>query len=676
MTVPATPATLLTRASQEAILQYSRNCYTQQSMMFNIREQLRAIDLAYIRENDLTKANQRARIANRYGDADKYQNITVPVVMPQVEAAVVYQSSVFLTGHPIFGVVSGAKNADEALQLETVIEDQSVRGKWVAELMKVFRDGFKYNLSAMEVDWCTDTVAALETDLKFSTTQAKPREISWQGNRLKHLNLYNTIFDPRVLPTEIPIKGDYAGYTEIVTRIRLKELIASLPAKIIDNIIPAFNSGLGSAGLGTANSVESFYIPQLNPNALVDANIQKFTTNWLTWAGIAGVDSKIAYKDVYQWTVLYARILPSDFSLRVPAKNTPQIWKFIIINHQVIIYAERMTNAHNMIPILFSQPNEDGLGLQTKSLAANVQPMQDVTSAMWNSIIAARRRAISDRTLYDPSRVSEAQINNPNPSAKIPVRPSAYGKPVGESVYAFPFRDDQTGIILQEVGTVLGMADMITGQNKVRQGQFVKGNKTRREFDTVMANANGRDQTTSLLLEAQLFTPLKEMLKINILQYQGATSIYNRELQKDIPIEPEKLRKAVLEFKISDGLTPSDKLINTETMQVAMQVIGSTPQIGAAYNIAPMFSYLMKMEGAKEISNFEKSPEQIAYEQALNSWQGMVATVSEALKGKTPIEIGEILKQLPPQPTPEQFGYQPKPVAPKQPPQSMQEAQQ
>jgi hypothetical protein len=64
------------------------------------------IDLSYMRENDLTKANQRAKLANAYGDADKYQNIVMPVVMPAVESAVVYQSSVFLTGNPIFDVVS------------------------------------------------------------------------------------------------------------------------------------------------------------------------------------------------------------------------------------------------------------------------------------------------------------------------------------------------------------------------------------------------------------------------------------------------------------------------------------------------------------------------------------------------------------------------------------------
>jgi hypothetical protein len=89
--------------------------------------------------------------------------------------------------------------------------------------------------------------------------------------------------------------------------------------------------------------------------------------------------------------------------------------------------------------------------------------------------------------------------------------------------------------------------------------------------------------------------------------------------------------------------------MGTDTTQVAMQVIGSSPQIGAGYNIAPMFSYIMKTQGA-DLKAFEKSPEQVAYESAVQSWQQTAMEVAKA---------GGDLKSLP-QPTPQQFGYDPK----------------
>ena len=640
--------TLLSKSAQQGLLQFHRQCYSLLNQQWNIREQLRQVDLAYMREKDQSTEHLRAKLANKYGDSSRLQNLTIPVVKPLVEAAVTYQASVFLSGLPIFGCVAAPEFEDEALQFNTILEDQSTRGRWVSHIQRFLRDGFKYNLAALEVDWNREVTAALETDLSFSAKQAKPKEVIWEGNRIKAMDMYNLFFDSRVAPVEIPRKGEFVGYSELYSRIALKSFIATLPDKIIQNIIPAFESGMGAAVGGfSTGGIESFYIPSLNPDALIQKN-PRATTDWMAWAGLAGGQNQIQYKNMYEVTTLYARILPSDFGLRVPSANTPQVWKFIIVNHQVIIYAERQTNAHGLLPILFSQPYEDGLTYQTKSLANDVTPMQDISSALAASWIASRRRAISDRCLYDPSRVASEHINSPNPSAKIPVKPAAYGKPLAEAVYPFPFRDDQAQIALSEMQQVQQFAFQVTGQNQAKQGQFVKGNKTLHEYNDVMTHSNGNDERVALLLEDQVFTPLKEILKINILQYQGGISLFNREKQQSVQIDPLKLRKAILNFKITDGKTPADKQMNTDTLQVSLQVIGSSPQIGAGYNVAPMFSYLMKTQGA-DLKPFEKSPEQVAYESAVQQWQQTVIEVAKA---------GGDIKSLP-QPTPQQFNYSP-----------------
>ena len=101
----ATP-TIIPELAQEGILQFHKQCYSMLNTQWNIREQMRQIDLSYIRENDWTATERKAKVSNRYGDPTKFQNVTVPVVMPQVEAAVTYQASVFLTGVPLFGWVA------------------------------------------------------------------------------------------------------------------------------------------------------------------------------------------------------------------------------------------------------------------------------------------------------------------------------------------------------------------------------------------------------------------------------------------------------------------------------------------------------------------------------------------------------------------------------------------
>lgn len=644
----------ISRKSEEAFVEYYTQVQNlQNSSRENMRYRFEKVDKAYQREVDKTKEHQRAKRANNLGDTDRFQNITVPVVAPQVEAAVGYQTSVFLTGVPLFGVVADPAFMDAAMQLETKVDSDAIRGGWVREFMKHFRDGFKYNFAPLEVSWEQQKTVAIETDLAVNAREGVPKEILWSGNRVKRLDPYNTFVDPRVDPSDVYRFGEFAGYTEYMNRVQLKSFIAELPDKLTRNIAPAFESS--SANVSSVDiSSFNFFIPNINPELNIRDDYAK-GTNWLAWAGLASSQRRINYKDNYEVTTIYCRVMPSEFALAgLPGQNTPQVFKLIIVNHEHIIYCERQTNAHQWIPILVGQPHEDGLGYQTKSLATNAQPFQEVASAYMNSIMHSRRRAVTDRVLYDPSRITAAHINSDNPSAKIPVRPAAYGKNIGDSVYQFPYREDQAASSMQQIQQLLGLANHLSGQNQASQGQFVKGNKTLHEFESVMQNANNRDQMAAILIEAQVFIPLKHIIKQNVLQYEGGTTLYNRERKREVEIDPITLRKAVLEFKVSDGLVPSSKLMNADTFAVALQQIGSSPQIGSGYNLAPMFSYLMKTQGA-DLSAFEKSPEQVAYEQAVNSWQQMVAVA---------IENGIQPEKLPPQPKPAEFGYAPRQATP------------
>ena len=649
----ASTSVALSKKSQGAFIEYYRSVQSLQNVTRNdTRSRLERVDRDYQRETDRSQENLRAKAANRNFDPTRFQNIVIPVVMPQVEAAVVHQTSVFLTGQPLFGVVASPQFIDEALQLESIIEDDSIRGGWARELMMFFRDGMKYNFAPVEVTWAEEVTYSVITDIKKDLKKGIPKEVIWSGNKVRRLDPYNTFVDTRVAPSEVYRDGEFAGYTEFMSRIKLKSFVAALPDKIIANIKPAFESGLGSSTGAKDAGAMNFYVPNINPD-IAEEDYKGAGTNWLRWAGLSSIrNTNIDYKDGYEVTTLYAKVLPSEFDLRVPNNNTPQIYKLIIVNHEIIIYAELQTNAHGYLPIIVGQPLEDGLGYQTKSLADNGAPFQQLATAYMSSIIASRRRATTDRVLYDPSRITSSHINSDNPSAKIPVRPAAYGKNISDAVHQFPYREDQAGTSMQQIQSLLGLANGLAGQNQATQGQFVKGNRTLQEFESVMSNASGRDQLASILLEYQVFIPMKHILKINILQFQGGTTVYNRDKDVEVEIDPVALRNAVMEFRVSDGLVPASKLLNTEAFGTALQAISASPQIGAGYNIAPLFSYFMKTQGAK-ITEFEKSAEQMAYEQALQTWQGLA---------QLSIEKGAEFKQ--PQPLPEQFGFNPQTVKP------------
>lgn len=648
----ATPIPLK-KNSQDIVIEYYSSLQESQNIMRSaFRSNLEKIDKLYQREVDVTDENEKAKAANRAGDPSRIQNITVPITKTQVSSALVYQASVFLTGHPLFTAVSSPEFADAALQLNTKIEQDARRGGWTRELVLFFLKGFKYNFSPLLIDWATEKTYGVSTDLAVNPREGVPKEIVWSGNKIVSLDPYNTFIDPRVEPSKVHEKGEYAGWTELMNRIQLKTFIDSLPDKILANVRPALESSMPKGSVNSSSY--HYYIPMINPATFTEDSMRSGDTNWLAWAGLSeySKNKNINYKDVYEVSTFFARVIPAEFEIKVPSAQTAQIYKFIVVNHEHIIYAERQTNIHNYLPVLVGQPEEDGLGYQTKSIAEDSKPFQDVTSAYMNSIVASRRRAISDRTLYDPSRVATQHINSANPSAKIPVRPSAYGSDISQAVYAFPYREDQAANSMQQIQMLIGLSNQLAGQNQASQGQFVKGNKTLHEFESVMQNANGRGQLTSIFLEDQVFIPLKHIIKSNILQYQGAETLFNPTEERNVDIDPIALRKAIVEFKLSDGLTPAAKLIQADVLQSAMQVMGSSHQIAAGYNIAPAFSYLLKTQNT-DLSAFEKSQEQMAYEDALNRWTSLMQLAIEKGIDPNTLEIGE-------RPTPEQFGYDPR----------------
>lgn len=648
---------------QDTIVQLYRACASNFLATWNIRQQLLEADRLYMRERDLTLENAKAVNANVRGDPTKFRNIEVPIVMNSVESAVTYQTSVFLTGTPLFGVSSTATYMDAALQMETIIDDQATKGAWTREIQLAMRDGFKYQFGVCEVDWVRKKIFTPETNLSFSAKEAKPVETFWEGNTIKRIDPYNMFFDVRYKPTEMSERGEFFGYCDLMSRVEFIKFMQALTVKM--NYKKACESGPSQVGVGFPND---YYIPQLNPQALIDQG-NAGAINWMQWVGLETNKNNIQFKNSYYVTTFYARIVPSDLGMQSDAPHVPQIWKFIIVNSQILVYAERQTNAHDRIPALFMQPLEDGLGYQTKSLAQNSAPFQAVGSALVNSAIASRRRALADRGIYDPSRIDAKQINNDSASAKIPVRPAAYGRPLNEAYYPIPYRDEQSAQAMSDLQVMVALNDQTNGQNRAQQGQFVKGNKTLFEYQDVMGNANARSQNISILLEAQFFTPLKEIIKLNVLQYQAPDTVFNRETEQEVVIDPVTLRKANLVFKVSDGQLPASKQMNSEAFMAATQAISANPQIAGAYNLGPMFSYLFKTQRA-DVAQFEKSPQLQQYEQAMGQWQQAIAVLADTFsKLKKPDGSSytpeEIQKSLPPQPTPEQFGVDPaNPYAP------------
>jgi hypothetical protein len=605
----------ISQYSQDKLVKYTQSTLDVQTRQADYRANLEEKDRIYQRELDWTQEHLRARLANRTGDSSKMQNVTMPVVMPQVEATHGFLVETFLSSYPIFPVVSGPQYLDIAQQIDAVMGESATRFQYARHLAMAFRDGLKYNIMAVECEWKNLKVYTVSNAPAKDVVFGTPVETEFSGNIIKRLDPYNIIVDPRVNISEIHEKGDYAGYTEMLTRIQLKNLFLELDNTLTMNADAAFQSTSGVPVPGATGDVNSpVYVPQVNPSSMRDP---AFTgVNWLNWVGIDQNNKKVTHSDMYQVTTLYMRIIPREFGINTGKQQgmngVPQIFKTIVVNGQVVIYVERKSNAHNYLPIIVGQPIEDGLNYQTKSFADNAAPYQFLASALYNSGIQSQRRKVYDRIIYDPSRINKSDIEKVDPVARIAVKQNAYGKPIGEAYEVMPYRDDGVPNILAMARDITEMADVSTGQNRVQRGQFQKGNKTRGEFETVMDKSDLRPRTMAVLLESGFLQPLKHILKMNILQFQPPAQLYNQTTQQMVEVSPSQLRNVAWQFQVADGVMPVSKILNPELYMQLLQYASAVPQMAAMYDLAGMGIYSLKLQGATWVDAFKYNPQQTA----------------------------------------------------------------
>lgn len=651
--------------SQEKLIQFIEACYKVRDEGWQLRNRLEDVDRAYMRESDYSEEQQKAKIANKSGDKTKLQNIQVPMVMESVENTTGFLTNVFLTDYPMFKFITDPDKQDLALMWNSLVGEDQIYFNWAGELNIAFRNGAKYNFAPIETEWCSKK--RFKPVNGTSKGGVNLEQVIWEGNAIKAIDPYNLIYDPRVPIHQVHKRGEFIGYVDTMSRIELKMFLASLGEERLRNDVKAFESG--DWGI-------QYYVPQINTNVVLkNNNWMQGSFDWTKWA-FGSAQDHIAYKNMYTVVKIYARIMPYEFGIQAPKDQTPDIWKLVAVNG-VLVFAQPMVNAHDLLPIIIAQPKIDNLSHQTKSQAENQVPFQEMVTALWNARLNAARRRQFDRMLYNPLLVDPDHINSPNPAAKIPIRPTAYGRKLEEAIHILPFEDRESSQYLQDAEGVAKWGMRADGRNNTSLGQYQKGNKLNDEYHDTMANAGIMDRTQALNWENFAFTDIKIILKSNYLQFTPTGDRYNRIEEKSVSIDPIELRKFAAEFEIGDGLLPSQKLARTDVIQNGFQLMQQLPGVANGYDLPPLFSYIMKVQGVDKLSKFEKDPNQRKYEQALSAWQGTMSEISKQLgtslgTGKF-VTVEDLQKLAGPMPDPAQFGIQP--AQPQQQPPGTQNAQ-
>lgn len=597
----------ISKEAQTSVINYATKILEAHNKFNDLKNKMEVIDQAYARY----KATDVDEVVPSCGNIFDKDDVTPPLVISQVDSMIAYWADVFLSGYPIFPVVSTPAQRKYAEQLESILDDHSTLAKYPRQLLLFFLDAAKYNFSALEMDW--DAIRQFSVLGDFTAPNAtKVNPDLKYLTKLKRWDPYNTVWDYNVAPADVAEQGDYAGVIEIMNRVKLKQLLNRYStsreiynAREAENSCEGSNSSVYSSAYYRDPPAISKYINPRKPLDQVDW--ESYITSGSTSSKTRRRSGQAENFEVFKF---YARLIPADFGIEAPKPNTPQIWKFVIVNNKILIHAKRIISAQDILPVLFGQPKEDGLGVQTQSVAEGVMDFQDAANTLYNIRFNAARRAVSDRALYDSSMIRPSDVNSKAAAPKIPVNLKGLtGKSLADAYHQIPFDMRGTESTLQDATIISDFAKDLAGLNNARRGQFQKGNKSVQEWNDTMGGSDNRLRLSALLLEFQVFVPLKFTLALNIFQYAEDVIVVSQKSGEVIQVNIPELRRQVLSFKVADGYTPKSKLASIEMLQAGMQMLMTSPPLQQAYgNMLPaMFAHMMSLGGVKGLEEY--SPE-------------------------------------------------------------------
>jgi hypothetical protein len=561
------------------------------------------VDKYLEKTGDYSSETLRGEIAAAAGQK-KIRNIEIPICHIQRETAQAYLTGTFLSGFPIFAATSSRKNELAASQLTALVGRDQNRLGWLPELVRIFDDVLRYNVCGAAITWENIKASTAQTVLRSdSANTGGIKSIVYSGNRIKRIDPYNLFYDNSVEASKVHVDGDYVGWVEAKTYIGVKSLYMQMNS--IYTIKANIRRIISKDADRESRGLSLFQKPVISKPSLSNSDGTDFSNFWGSNTSISMPASKYG---AYEVVHIYQRIIPREFKLAVPQDGEPQVFYLIYVNG-LLAYAEPIKAGHEYLPVVLGQlyPGSQ----EKKSFVEYITDCQDLATSFMTGTLNAMRRAVEDRALYDPTRVRKADVDSNSPVSKIPVTSNLYSNTLESAYRPIPFTDTVSGNFQSMMNGAIALAEKTTGINPSAQGNFTPGNKTMQEFNSIMNNSQARLQLGALNLEGLFFNPVKEILKLNYLVYAKPESV-DHPIDKNVSvdIDPVLLRETAPDFKMADGLMPSTKQANTQILTQAFTVMQNNPQLSLEYDVGGILVSVLHQQGATNLSEFKRSPEQ------------------------------------------------------------------
>ena len=517
--------------------------------------------------------------------------------------------------------------------LKDKIGRDSGRHAWALELIKIIQNSVIYNFGAAEL-----------------------RLTAKRENVLRAINPYNFFYDQSVPPDKIGSDALYAGYTELVTLPTLYRLISASGGQWLTDVGKSLVSDINALErVSYLTSQRSEFIGDYCAggfgmtlsNALV-RSARKSNDHVPDWHAvvndISDVEQRVKLrtsiaKGNYQLTTYYCRAMPEWLGL--PAKKYASyngsdsgqipVWKMYILDHTYLMAVEPVVESHGYLPLMAGQVQVDTAG-DSLTYSESLAPVQVFSAKLNIARIAAMRRALSDRGLYDKSLIESDDINNRSPTAQIPVNGHSMrelGKGIRDAYFHLPFDSSGIAQLMGGIGEVDDFASRISGNNPQMQGAHLPGNRTAGEAQRVNMMGEGRFRVYSILFQQTFMLPFKIQLRSNLSDSTQELTYYDPATGRKQSVSQAEYAEYEPDFVLADGMMPSTKMISPDMLSSLLTAVIQIPQLQATKDVGAMVDLLARAGG---VEDFHKIPP--PNQQVLQAQQAAAQAQASAQQGQ------------------------------------------
>ena len=456
-----------------------------------------------------------------------------------------------------------------------------------SEMHAGLSDILKYNLSGWTIEW--------DYIIGKKLPDLSSNEVLWEGNNVKRCDLYNLFFDPTVLPATLPECGEFFAEISLLSTFALQKL--EREKKLFD-FNPTSNSEI----------LNYYHTGPIYPTSNTSSAENVGTAAYYRYHLLGNVSNP---NETSQYEVINFTgwIIPSKFGLS--SSKEMEIWKITIVSDRILFH-KKLNYVHGKLPIVMCFLPATKNGMQEKSYAEKLIPLQIMASHLLNTYSDSIRKALYGITLYDTNLIHKnlgSEINTDrlvNAILGVELTGANKDKRLDQVFYQHN-NAPETDKLLPQLSSILQIMQNILPTDMLRQVTDLQ-RATRYQAAATVQASNRRGHKLAMLIDDQVLSRMRDQLVWNIKQFQKNLTL----TQKDgsvIEFIPEQVSDLDISFNIGHGIKGLDRLIVTDVLLEISSRILQSQEAMAQIDVVALLDYITSVAGdTTDLTQFRKPP--------------------------------------------------------------------